>query len=57
MLGLIITLMVPYDKIDPDSALVEAFASNGADTLKNIVAIGALAGIPIIFQLTNYYLL
>ncbi|CAG2106245.1 unnamed protein product [Medioppia subpectinata] len=43
--GLIITLMVPYDQIDPDSAMVEMFAQNGANNLKMIVAIGALAGL------------
>lgn len=36
--------MVPYNKIDPDSALVEMFAYHGANKLKTFVAFGALAG-------------
>lgn len=43
--SLIVTLMVPYDQINPDSALVEMFAYVGANKCKNIVAIGALAGL------------
>ena len=42
--SLIITLVIPYTQIDPDSALVEMFAQIGANRCKTIVAIGALAG-------------
>ncbi|GAB6024755.1 hypothetical protein CHUAL_009882 [Chamberlinius hualienensis] len=37
-----LTLMVPYVNINPDSALPDAFAQNGASWAKYIVAIGAL---------------
>ncbi|XP_071521222.1 solute carrier family 7 member 14-like [Panulirus ornatus] len=43
----IITLMVPYEKIDQDAALVEAFAYVKAHRSKNVVAIGALAGLTV----------
>lgn len=40
-----VTLIVPYDKIDAESSLVEMFAYVGADRCKFIAAIGALAGL------------
>ena len=43
----IVTLMVPYDKINIDSALVEMFAYVGNDKCKTIVAIGSLAGLTV----------
>lgn len=43
--SLITTLMVPYDQVNADSALVEAFAAVGADRCKMVVAVGALAGL------------
>lgn len=45
--SLMITLIVPYDKISPDSALVEMFTYVDANKCKNIVAIGALAGLSV----------
>lgn len=39
-----LTLMVPYVDIKPDSALPDAFAHNGADWAKYVVALGALCG-------------
>jgi hypothetical protein len=46
-IGLIVTLLVPYSDINPDSALVEMFAYVGADRCKIIVAVGALAGLTV----------
>ncbi|XP_050717877.1 probable cationic amino acid transporter isoform X2 [Eriocheir sinensis] len=43
----IITLMVPYEELDQDSALVEVFGQVGAHKCKNFVAIGALAGLTV----------
>ncbi|XP_076306670.1 solute carrier family 7 member 14-like isoform X1 [Tachypleus tridentatus] len=43
--SMIITLVVPYDQINPDSALVEIFQQKGAHKAKFIVAFGALAGL------------
>ncbi|XP_066954113.1 solute carrier family 7 member 14-like [Macrobrachium rosenbergii] len=43
----IITLMVPYKEIDEDAALVEAFGQVGAYKSKNLVAMGALAGLTV----------
>ncbi|KAK8733538.1 hypothetical protein OTU49_006346, partial [Cherax quadricarinatus] len=43
----IITLMMPYDKIDQDAALVQVFGQVGAPKCKNLVALGALAGLTV----------
>ncbi|KAL7641365.1 UNVERIFIED_CONTAM: hypothetical protein RMT77_008504 [Armadillidium vulgare] len=43
----VITLIVPYTDIDEDAALVEAFGTIGATSSKNVVAIGALAGLTV----------
>ncbi|XP_022239230.1 cationic amino acid transporter 3-like [Limulus polyphemus] len=45
MFSRLITLAVPYDQINPESALVEIFEQRGAPKSKFIVAIGALAGL------------
>ena len=39
-----LTLMIPYTSINPDSAIPDAFAYNGAAWAKYIVALGALCG-------------
>ncbi|XP_076358317.1 putative cationic amino acid transporter [Tachypleus tridentatus] len=41
----IVTLAVPYDQLNAESALVEIFQQRGATNSKLIVAIGALAGL------------
>ncbi|XP_076328719.1 putative cationic amino acid transporter [Tachypleus tridentatus] len=43
--SMIMTLVVPYDQIISESALVEVFGQVGAPKSKFIVAIGALAGL------------
>ncbi|RWS13224.1 putative cationic amino acid transporter-like protein [Dinothrombium tinctorium] len=43
--SIIVTLMVPYTKIDTSSALIEMFSYVGATHWKKIVALGALAGL------------
>ncbi|KAJ8737378.1 hypothetical protein PYW07_000649 [Mythimna separata] len=45
--SVILTLMVPYDQVDTDSALVQMFDHVNAPTCKYIVAIGALAGLTV----------
>ncbi|XP_035430913.1 probable cationic amino acid transporter isoform X1 [Spodoptera frugiperda] len=45
--SMILTLIVPYDQVDTDSALVQMFAQVNAPTCKYIVAIGALAGLTV----------
>ncbi|XP_024876713.1 probable cationic amino acid transporter [Temnothorax curvispinosus] len=44
---MVLTLIVPYDQVDQDSALVEMFGQVGAYKCKYIVAIGALAGLTV----------
>ncbi|KQW53163.1 amino acid permease [Nocardioides sp. Root1257] len=43
--ALVITGMVPYDKIDPDAALATAFTSVGKDGFATLIAAGAVAGL------------
>jgi APA family basic amino acid/polyamine antiporter len=43
--ALVITGMVPYDKIDPDAALATAFRDVGKDGFATLVAAGAVAGL------------
>ncbi|GAA4720031.1 amino acid permease [Nocardioides conyzicola] len=43
--ALVITGMVPYDKIDPDAALASAFTSVGKDGFATMIAAGAVAGL------------
>ncbi|XP_035228563.1 probable cationic amino acid transporter [Stegodyphus dumicola] len=43
----LLTLIIPYEQIDAESALVEMFAQKGAFKSKYIVAIGALAGLTV----------
>jgi APA family basic amino acid/polyamine antiporter len=43
--ALVITGMVPYDKIDPDAALASAFTSVGQDGFATMIAAGAVAGL------------
>ncbi|CAG9825044.1 unnamed protein product [Phaedon cochleariae] len=45
--SMMITLIVPYTKVDEDSALVEMFGQVGAYKCKYIVAVGALAGLTV----------
>ncbi|XP_022914356.1 solute carrier family 7 member 14 isoform X2 [Onthophagus taurus] len=45
--SMILTLIVPYNKVDEDSALVEMFGQVGAYKCKYIVAVGALAGLTV----------
>ncbi|XP_014206717.1 cationic amino acid transporter 2 [Copidosoma floridanum] len=45
--SLVLTLIVPYDEVDQDSALVEMFGQVGANKCKFVVAIGALAGLSV----------
>jgi APA family basic amino acid/polyamine antiporter len=43
--ALVITGMVPYDKIDPNAALATAFTSVGRDGFATLIAAGAVAGL------------
>jgi APA family basic amino acid/polyamine antiporter len=43
--ALVITGMVPYDKIDPSAALASAFTSVGKDGFATMIAAGAVAGL------------
>ncbi|XP_023232299.1 probable cationic amino acid transporter [Centruroides sculpturatus] len=43
--SLMITLVLPYDQIDAESALVQMFDARGATKSKYVVAVGALAGL------------
>lgn len=45
--SMVLTLIVPYDEVDQDSALVEMFGKVGAYKCKYIVAVGALAGLTV----------
>ncbi|KAK6622168.1 hypothetical protein RUM44_001975 [Polyplax serrata] len=45
--SMMLTLIVPYDEVDSDSALVEMFGQVGAFNCKYIVAVGALAGLTV----------
>ncbi|XP_063224905.1 probable cationic amino acid transporter [Bacillus rossius redtenbacheri] len=45
--SMMLTLIVPYDEVDADSALVEMFGQVGAYKCKYIVAVGALAGLTV----------
>ncbi|KAJ8687734.1 hypothetical protein QAD02_023528 [Eretmocerus hayati] len=45
--SMMLTLIVPYDEVDQESALVEMFGQVGAHKCKAIVAIGALAGLSV----------
>ncbi|XP_015519272.2 cationic amino acid transporter 2 [Neodiprion lecontei] len=45
--SMVLTLIVPYDQVDQDSALVEMFGEVGAYKCKYIVAVGALAGLTV----------
>ncbi|KAI5641418.1 amino acid permease domain-containing protein [Phthorimaea operculella] len=45
--SMMLTLIVPYDEVDTDSALVQMFAHVQAPTCKYIVAVGALAGLTV----------
>jgi APA family basic amino acid/polyamine antiporter len=42
---LVITGMVRYDKIDPDAALAQAFATVGKGSMATIISAGAVAGL------------
>ena len=41
----VLTLMMPYNKLSPRSALSEVFAMRGAAWAKYIIAVGALCGL------------
>ncbi|XP_076652987.1 solute carrier family 7 member 14 [Halictus rubicundus] len=45
--SMMLTLIVPYNEVDQDSALVEMFGQVGAYKCKYIVAVGALAGLTV----------
>ncbi|XP_024936750.1 probable cationic amino acid transporter isoform X2 [Cephus cinctus] len=45
--SMMLTLIVPYDEVDQDSALVKMFGQVGAYKCKYIVAVGALAGLTV----------
>ncbi|KAI4465570.1 inner membrane transporter ygji-related [Holotrichia oblita] len=45
--SMMLTLIVPYNEVDEDSALVEMFGQVGAYNCKYIVAVGALAGLTV----------
>ncbi|XP_077301601.1 solute carrier family 7 member 14 [Arctopsyche grandis] len=45
--SMVLTLIVPYDEIDQDSALVEMFGHVGAYKCKYFVAVGAVAGLTV----------
>ncbi|XP_059468665.1 probable cationic amino acid transporter [Neocloeon triangulifer] len=45
--SMMLTLIVPYDEVDQESALVEMFGQVGAYKCKVVVAIGALAGLTV----------
>ncbi|GLV37799.1 uncharacterized protein CBL_06499 [Carabus blaptoides fortunei] len=45
--SMMLTLIVPYNEVDEDSALVEMFGQVGAYRCKYIVAVGALAGLTV----------
>ncbi|KAJ9583838.1 hypothetical protein L9F63_021814, partial [Diploptera punctata] len=45
--SMMLTLIVPYEEVDADSALVEMFGQVGAYKCKYIVAVGALAGLTV----------
>ncbi|KAJ3653235.1 hypothetical protein Zmor_012497 [Zophobas morio] len=45
--SMMLTLIVPYDKVDENSALVEMFGQVEAYKCKYIVAVGALAGLTV----------
>ncbi|CAK9818112.1 Probable cationic amino acid transporter [Anthophora plagiata] len=45
--SMVLTLIVPYDEVDQDSALVQMFGQVGAYKCKYIVAVGALAGLTV----------
>ncbi|KAE8752322.1 hypothetical protein FOCC_FOCC001115 [Frankliniella occidentalis] len=45
--SLMLTLVVPYDQVDKDSALVEMWSYVGANKCKYVVAVGALAGLSV----------
>ena len=43
--ALVVTGMVPYDKLDPSAALANAFAQNGQDWMATLISAGAVAGL------------
>ncbi|XP_070561190.1 solute carrier family 7 member 14-like [Ptychodera flava] len=45
--SIILTLMIPYYDISPESPLLEMFVQHGANNAKYIVAIGAIAGLTV----------
>ncbi|HEV7804984.1 MAG TPA: amino acid permease [Solirubrobacteraceae bacterium] len=45
LVSLVVTGMVPYDKIKVEAPLAEAFQSVGQSTIAQIISIGALAGL------------
>ncbi|XP_077998019.1 solute carrier family 7 member 14-like [Glandiceps talaboti] len=45
--SIILTLMVPYDDISPESPLLEMFVQNGAYAAKYVVALGAICGLTV----------
>ncbi|ROS27898.1 amino acid permease [Cellulomonas sp. PhB150] len=43
--SIVVTGMVPYDKLDPEAALANAFEAHGQDWMATIIAAGAVAGL------------
>ncbi|CAI2347214.1 unnamed protein product [Caenorhabditis sp. 36 PRJEB53466] len=44
LMGASLTLMIPYDQVDPNAAFADAFAKKGANVAMIIMSVGALAG-------------
>jgi len=43
--ALVVTGMVPYDKLDPEAALANAFTVHGQDWMATLISAGAVAGL------------
>ncbi|MBT0995559.1 amino acid permease [Cellulomonas sp. DKR-3] len=43
--AVVVTGMVPYDELDPEAALANAFAVHGAEGMATIISAGAVAGL------------
>ena len=45
LMGASLTLMMPYDQVDPNAAYAEAYRAKGANVARIIMTIGALTGL------------
>lgn len=43
--AIVVTGMVPYDELDPEAALANAFSAQGADGMATVISAGAVAGL------------